>query len=219
VGTSVSTPVGTPTSPGLPLTVTAPPCPGVPQTTIIGADGNPATCQDTQTIKVSVTPGSLTITTPYTPTNPYVLPDMTLNAAGTLLSTSQSFPKAGDAPITVTSSIAGSPNWTVSVTGTDLTGITNPANVINGENVGLTGGTLLAHSNPAQTVAFTDIAAGLGIAPGTTTGAGVKAGPHTFAQSSGGGNGTTTMYGLLTLNAPTTTVADTYTGTITFSVA
>jgi len=205
------------TSAGVPLTITSPQCPGTPtQNPITGEPG----CQDTQNIEASVSAGTLTITTPYTATNPFVLPPLTLNAAGTMLSTSATFPKATDNPITVTSSIAGDPNWTVSVTATDLTGLANPANVINGENLGLTGGALVGTpTNPAQTVSFTDIPAGLGVAPAAVTGAGLKAGPHTFAQSAGGGNGTTQMNGLLTLNAPTTTVADTYTGTITFSVA
>jgi hypothetical protein len=205
------------TSPVVPLTVTASTCPGTPTTNPI--TGEPG-CVDTQNIKVSVSAGTLTITTPYTATNPFVLPDMQLNAAGTLLSSGPvQFPKAGDNPITVTSSIAGSPNWTVSVTASNLTGLNNAANIINGENLGLTGGALVAHTNPAQTVNFTAIPAGLGIAPGTITGAGLLGGPHTFAQSAGGGNGSTQMTGQLTLNAPTTTVADTYTGTITFSVA
>ena len=65
-------------------------------------------------------PGSITVTTPYTAAHPYNLGNLTLNAAGTLLSASGRFPALGDPDITVTSTLAGDPNWTLSVTDTDL---------------------------------------------------------------------------------------------------
>jgi hypothetical protein len=200
----------TSTSPDVTVTVTAPACPGSP-------DPSGATCSDDDTVKVTVNPGSLTITTPYTATNPFVLPDMVLNPAATLLVSSARFPAASDPQITVHSSLAGDPNWTASVTATDLTGGT-ASHKINGENLGLTGGTVVSAVPPTRTVSFTDNPAGNGVAVGATTGAGLKGGPHTFAQSTNGGNGSVTMYGTLSLNAPTSTQADTYTGTITFSV-
>ena len=196
------------TSPNITVTITAPTCPGAP-------DPSGATCTDTQSIQVTVNPGSLTITTPYTATNPFVLPAMTLNSAGTLLSSGPTrFPAASDPQIVVHSSLAGDPNWTVSVSATDLVSGTN---TINGSGLGLTGGTLNATPVFPGTVTFTDNAARDPNNPGTNHG--IKGGPYTFAQSSGGGNGSAAMFGMLTLLAPTSTQPGTYTGTITFTVA
>jgi Bacterial Ig-like domain (group 3) len=200
------------TSPVVPVTITPSACKGSP-------DPSGLTCSDPQTIKVNVTAGSLTITTPYNPSNPFQLPDLQLNSAGTLLVSSAQFPKAGDPLIVVHSSLAGSPAWTVSVLATDLIGA-DASNSINGDNLGLTGGALFGAAFPG-TVSFTDIPAGSGILPGVSSTAGLKGNgtPHTFAQSGPSGNGSASMFGVLSLNAPTNTRADTFTGTITFSVA
>jgi hypothetical protein len=208
------------TSQPVALTVTAPTCPGAP-------DPSGATCSDQQNIQVTVDPGSLTITTPYTATNPFVLPNMQLNAGATMLQSSATFPKAGDGSITVHSSLAGNPNWTVSVTDTDLscasgsctTPVSGQYQSINGENLGLTNGASDAPSaNFLGTVGFTAIPPANGVSPTDSAGGGLKGGPHTFATSSGGGDGTVNMTGTLSLNAPTATQAGTYTGTITFTV-
>ena len=210
------------TSPPVALTVTAPTCPGSP---VAGAS-----CTDTQNITVTVTPGSLTITTPYTSAHPYVLPAMTLNSGATMLQTSGQFPLATDPQITVQSSLAGNPNWTVSVTDSDLscasgactTPVAGDYQSINGENLGLTGGAstaALPNASFSGTVAFTaNPAASPAVAPSDPGSLGLKNGPHTFAKSSGGGNGTVNLFGTLSLNAPTLTQAGTYTGTITFTV-
>src|SRR5262249_24089387 len=55
-------------------------------------------CTDQQNIQVTINNGSLVISTPYHSTNPFVLPAMTLNTAGTLLSTSATFPATTDQP-------------------------------------------------------------------------------------------------------------------------
>jgi hypothetical protein len=210
------------TSQPIPLTVTAPTCPGAP---VQGAS-----CTDTQNTQVTVDPGSLTITTPYTSTNPFVLPNMTLNAAATALQTSARFPNSGDPQIVVHSSLNGNPNWTVSVTDSDLscasgactTPVAGDFQKINGENEGLTGGasnTALPSASFPGTVAFTDNAAAFPPVSPTDAGSqGLKNGPHTFATSSGGGNGSVSLFGTLSLNAPTATQAGLYTGTITFTV-
>ena len=211
------------TSQPVALTVTAPTCTGAP-------DPSGATCTDTQTINVTVNPGSLTITTPYTATNPFVLPAMTLNAAATALQTTARFPNSTDPQILVHSSLGGNPNWTVSVTDSNLTcasgscttPVTGDFQSINGENMGLTGGasnTPLPSASFPGTVAFTDNPAAFPpVAPSDTGSQGLKNGPHTFAKSAGGGNGSVSLYGTLSLNAPTATQAGTYTGTITFTV-
>jgi hypothetical protein len=210
------------TSAAVPLTVSASPCPGAP-------DPSGATCTDTQNIQATVNPGSLTITTPYTATSPFVLPDLTLNASATLLQSSATFPKAGDPSIVVHSSLAGNPNWTVSVTDSDLscstgsctTPVAGDFQKINGENLGLTAGATNGAVPSASfpgTVAFTDNPAASGVSPTDPGSLGLKNGPHTFAKSSGGGNGSVGLSGTLSLNAPTATQAGTYTGTITFTV-
>ena len=221
--TPTSTTFAGSTSQPIALTVTAPTCPGAP-------DPSGATCTDTQNIQVTVNPGSLTITTPYTSTNPYVLPAMTLNTAATMLQSSARFPNSTDPQILVHSSLAGNPNWTVSVTDSDLscasgsctTPVTGQFQKINGENLGLTGGasnTPLPSASFPGTVAFTDNpAASPPVAPTDPGSLGLKNGPHTFAKSSGGGNGSVSLYGTLSLNAPTATQAGTYTGTVTFTV-
>jgi hypothetical protein len=210
--TPTSTSYAKSTSAAVTVTVTAPTCPGVP-------DPSGATCTSTSSLQVSVSAGSLTITTPYTAANPFVLPAMTLNSTGTLLSSTARFPAATDPQIVVHSSLAGDPNWTVSVSATDL--ITNPANTtpISGTGLGLTGGTLLPTPVFPGSVSFT-----ANPAHDPTTGTpgdgnhGLKGGPFTFAQSSGGGNGSAAMFGTLTLLAPSQTQAGTYNGTITFTV-
>ncbi len=50
-----------------------------------------------QNIQVTVNPGTITITTPYTSTNPFVLPAMTLSADGTYLQSSAPFPSTSSA--------------------------------------------------------------------------------------------------------------------------
>ena len=71
-------------------------------------------------MQVTVNPGSLTITTPDTSSHPFVLPAMHLNDGATALVTSAQFPAATDPQIEVQSSLAGNPDWTVSVTDSAL---------------------------------------------------------------------------------------------------
>lgn len=209
------------TSSPVALTVAASPCPGTP---VQGAS-----CSDTQNVKVTVNPGSLTITTPYTSTSPFVLPAMSLNAAATELQTSAQFPAATDPQIEVQSSLAGDPAWTVSVTDSDLscasgsctTPVAGDFQSINGENLGLTAGhttTAIPSASFPGSVSFTDNPADATVVGPSDSGSnGLKGGPHTFAKSPAG-NGTVDLYGTLSLNAPTATQAGTYTGTITFTV-
>ncbi|HTG48733.1 MAG TPA: hypothetical protein VK646_13870 [Actinomycetota bacterium] len=195
------------------VTITAPTCPGDPAHSV---------CTDTQPIQVNVDPGSITISTPYfagTPGNPgnvFVLPAMQLDPTATFLKSGPvAFPNPGDPKIVVTSTLAGNPNWTVSVSGTDLT---SGANVIDGKGLGLTGGGNAAPPIPAtKNIVFTDNPAhNPALADGFV---GIKGGPFTFAHTTNGGDGSAFMFGFLTLYAPTSTPSGTYGGTITFSVA
>jgi hypothetical protein len=175
-------------------------------------------CSDTQNVQVTVNAGSLVISTPYTSTNPFILPAMTLNADGTLLSTSAQFPDTahGAQPIRVVSTLAGDPGWTASVSATALNTSPSNATPIDPRALGLTGLNLI--SGPAGKTAptFTDNPAHDWTSSDTNQG--LAPPPHVFAQKTSDGNGTWNMYGTLTLLAPSTTLPGTYFGTITFTV-
>lgn len=191
------------------------------------------TCTDQQNIQTSVSAGSLSITTPYTSANPLVLPPMVLNASGTQLSTSAPFGTAtssttpnGTNSIYVVDTRAGDTGWTASASSSDLTGVNSSSNVISGQNVGLTGlSAVTITGNALQSLAFTDNpAANPAVAPGAAGSAGLGGGTqHKFAQTpnfgTASGDGSIGIVGTLTITAPTSTKADQYDGTITFTVA
>jgi hypothetical protein len=171
---------------------------------------------DAQGIQATVPAGTIVISTPYTAASPLDLGTMSLNTAGTEFTASGHF-----ADIKVTDMRSGATGYTVSALSDALSDGSGHANgTISGEDVGLTNlafvpaagysGTTTATANPAAepAVAPTDTGAkGLG---GAT--------PHTVFSESGNTTGTIDANGLLTINAPTSTEAGTYTGTITFTV-
>ena len=174
-----------------------------------------SSCTDTQNIQVTVNAGSITVSTPYTSASPFVLPPLTLSTDGSYLSTSATFPNAGDKQILVTSTLAGDPSWTLSVAATPLTDA--GGDTIAASGLGLTGGKLATTSTIPGGVSFTDIPAHNPSALDTDTNKGLGSTPQTFATSPAG-DGTAVMSGTLTLLAPTSTPQGTYNGTITFSV-
>ena len=93
---------------------------------------------DNQTVTVGIPAGTLTITTPYTPGNPFALGTATLNASGTEFQASAPFGNAASPQngVTITDTGIGNQAWTASVAGTDFT---SGANVINGQNLTFTG--------------------------------------------------------------------------------
>ncbi|MGO9335528.1 MAG: Ig-like domain repeat protein [Acidimicrobiales bacterium] len=182
-----------------------------------------SSCSDTQGVQVTIYPGTITITTPYTATNPFVLPAMQLSSDGEYLSSSAQFPPAS-APYTqqivVTSTLAPAYAWTLSVAATPLT--SSGGGTIPASGLGLTGGTLLNGGTSAGdypgTVTFTDIPA-LNPSPvDPPAGPGLSATPQSWAHSSAA-DGTAVMDGTLSLYAATSTPAGTYNGTITFTVS
>jgi Bacterial Ig-like domain (group 3) len=199
------------------FTATAPTCPG----------GGTA-CVDPQTVVATVAAGTITITTPYTPNNPLQLGTLVLNGAGTMLSANAAFGNTLNTgnEIFVTDTQAGNAPWTASVQSSNFVG-TTPTNIINGQNAGLTAlnvitipgnnlqaGDVATHDNAAASPAVAAGAAG-------TQGIGGAAHPfaNTVAAPGGtGGDGSVGFTGTFTLNAPTSTVADTYTATVTFTV-
>jgi hypothetical protein len=187
---------------------------------------------DPQFIQTSIPPGTLVISTPYTAASPLVLPAMTLNAGATLYSTTAAF-----STIQVTDTRPGNLPYSLSALSSALTkaGVASPnANeIISAQNVGLTGLTLgstnvtpgtflgaVVSGGPTSGQNLTGFddpaAAGLGaLAPGTAGLGG--AAPHVVLHANAG-LGTTTVNGLLTINAPTNTLDGTYNGLVTFTI-
>lgn len=185
-------------------------------------------CTDTQNIQTSVPIGTLVINTPYTPTNPLILPDMTLNASSTAYSTN-----AVLTCIAVTDTTSGGAPFTAQAVASPLVDTTPPSsapvgsfNTINPENVGLTDFTMPTGAdalcpdtqsyNPG-TVTTTGNPAAAAVPPSDNSGGGLGV-AKTFATGSGG-NGTVTLDGTLTIDAPTSTQSGLYTGTVTFTVS
>jgi hypothetical protein len=170
-------------------------------------------------VTASVTPGIVTITTPYTTGTPFDLGPLALDSAASFLVGSATFPAAADAPITITDTRAGDLPWTATVTASDLTSAAGDK--INGQNFGfapsaatypagnaLTGKVVVTSTAPANGAAVAD--------PGTL---GLKGGP-VFAQvlAPNSGVGTAYIRGLLSMKAPTSTKAGVYNGQLTFTV-
>ena len=132
---------------------------------------------------------------------------------------------ANDGGVTITDTRAGDLPWTASVTVTDFAdGATPTPDTINGENLSFThvtavqiqGNALLASQVATENVT----SAALSGTPYATTDPGsdgLKTGPHPFA-SAAHGFGEIDVDGVLTLDAPSSTVSGTYTATLTFTI-
>jgi Bacterial Ig-like domain (group 3) len=196
------------------------------------------TCTDVQTIEGTVPAGTLAVYTPYTATNPLNLGTLALNANGTEYSASASLdsnpadvPTAGADPdttfngITVVDTQAGNLPWTVTALSSALgDGGSNPGSTISAENVGLTGLAAVPVPGNALTagdLTFTDApAASPAVAPTDTGSQGLGgATPHLIVTDAGQAVGTIGINGTVTLNAPTSTEAGLFVGTITFTIA
>jgi Bacterial Ig-like domain (group 3) len=182
----------------------------------------PSSTPDAQTVIVSLTSGTLTITTPYSAASPFDLHNLVLDPAASQYSASQPF---GDATnpahgVSIVDTRAGDQPWTASVTTTDF--VNGAAGVINGENLSFTGVTpsyvngLNAATKPIVTTDVTD--ATTAYEPGDSGSDGAKGGPHQFA-SAAHGLGSAYVFGNLNLKAPASTEAGQYTATLTFTIA
>ncbi len=194
-----------------------------------------STCNDTQTIEGTVPAGTISISTPYTASNPLNLGTLALNSAGTFFTASapldpnsSNVPTAGAYPdptfngITVVDTQSGNLPWTVTATSSNLSDGSGDANgVISGENVGLTN--LAAVLVPGNAIVAGDVnlfnqpAASPPVAPTDTGSLGLIAGP-TIATDTAQPDGTVGINGTVTLNAPTSTEAGLFVGTITFTI-
>ncbi|MEN3358938.1 MAG: hypothetical protein V7637_2920 [Mycobacteriales bacterium] len=160
-----------------------------------------------ETINVTVPAGALSLTIANASVT---LPDLQLNPGNTMFSTSGPIN-----PATVTDTRAGNPGWTVSGQISDFTG---PGS-INGANLGWT--PAVADKAASQTVtAGSTVAAANGLAPGATAGdpaQGLKTARTLATAAAGAGLGTAHVSAGLTLNAPTSTPAGSYSATLTLT--
>ena len=183
-----------------------------------------------------IPPGTLVISTPYTSTNPLHLGNMTLSSTATGYTASGAFQN-----IIVTDTRPGNLPYTLSALSSNFykTGVATPNNAqtINSQNVGLTAlvksalpavnnvlpATFLGSQAPGASTAGQnetafDNAAGAWLDGAATGSAGLGgASPHAVLHANNG-LGTTTLDGLLTINAPTNTLDGTYAGTVTFTI-
>jgi hypothetical protein len=156
-----------------------------------------------QDITTTVESGALVISVD----NPHVtLPSPVLNANGDLLTTA-----GGINTVTLTDTRAGNPGWSVSGQVTDFSD--GGTHAINGQNLGWTPN-VVDHA-PAQTVtAGSAVAAAHGTAPGDAGTGGLKS---SRSLATGTGLGTAHLGADLALNVPTSTMAGTYTATLTLT--
>ncbi|HEY0804272.1 MAG TPA: Ig-like domain-containing protein [Pseudonocardiaceae bacterium] len=156
-----------------------------------------------ETITTTVVPGSLVISVP---DGQVTLPSPTLDSAGDLFTTTGTLK-----PVTVTDTRAGNPGWTVSGQVNDFSD--GQSHAISGENLGWTPS--VVDNSTAQTVTMgASVSAANGVAPGDNGTAGLK---QSRTLATGTGLGTTHLSASLVLNVPTTTVAGTYTATLTLT--
>lgn len=160
-----------------------------------------------QTLQTTVAAGALTITVP---TNPVVvLAEPVLNTAGSLFQSSGAINR-----VQVTDTRAGNPGWRATGIVTDFDG--PGANEIHAANLGWT--PALFSKSDAQTVTLGGAVApadGVSASSSSTDG---LASSRTLAQTAAGaGNGTALLDAALALNVPTSTLAGTYTATLTLT--
>ncbi|MER5464610.1 Ig-like domain-containing protein [Streptomyces sp. NPDC002668] len=167
---------------------------------VIGAFAGVTASQD---ITTTVQSGALVISVD----NPHVtLPSPELNANGDLLTTTGAIN-----PVTLTDTRAGNPGWSVSGQLTDFSD--GGTHQINGQNLGWT--PKVIDKGASQTVtAGAAVAAANGVAPADAGTAGLKS---SRSLATGTGLGTAHVGADLALNAPTSTVAGTYTATLTLT--
>jgi hypothetical protein len=160
-----------------------------------------------ETINVTVPAGALSLTVANASVT---LPDLQLNPQNTMFSTTGPIN-----PATVTDTRAGNPGWSVSGQVSDFTG---PGS-INAANLGWTP-TVVDKAGTQTVTAGGVVAAASGIAPGASPadpGTGLKAARTLATATPGAGLGTAHISAGLTLNAPTSTPAGTYTATFTLT--
>lgn len=169
--------------------------------------GEFAGVQASENITTTVSAGTLTITAGLGTLD---LGTPVINASNTLLVTA---PKDIN-PVTVTDTRAGNLGWNVNGVVGDFVSASD--NKINSENLGWT--PKVIDSQAGQNVtAGAAVAPGSGVAVGAGTGAGLKTARTLGSASAGGSLGTAQLGASLVLQAPTTTLPDTYNTVLTLT--
>jgi hypothetical protein len=187
----------------------------------------PTYAPDAQTVDVSIPAGTLTITTPYDPSNPFNLGTAVLDPADSKFTASASFgtpatdgTNAGG--VTVTDTRAGQQGWSASAVASNFTdGATPTPDVINAQDLTFTNvQAQYLTGNALQSGVVTTAIGNTAIYGPTATGTDGLGGVHQFASAPvGDSDGSVYINGLLTLVAPTSTPAGSYTATITFTIS
>ena len=164
----------------------------------------PGALTGSQTITTSVAAGSLAITQLGTSVN---LPALSLDTTGKLLTTTGAINN-----VTVTDTRAATPGF--SVTG-QVTDFASGANAINGYNLGWTPGVVSSFGTTA--VKGPDVAAGQGLAVAATPANATDGLKSVRTLGTGAGMGTSVFSAGLSLTAPTSTQAGTYSATLTIT--
>jgi len=187
----------------------------------------PTYLPDAQTVEVGIPAGTLTITTPYTPATPFQLGTASLNVGDSEFTASAAFgTPASDGPnggITITDTRAGDLPWTASVETSNFTDGAPTPDVINGQNLSFTGVTPSyisgnALQSPDVTTYQNPTGSSVPYGPSATGTDGIGGEQHEFASAAAGA-GQVYINGVLTLIAPTSTPAGTYTATLTFTIS
>jgi hypothetical protein len=182
-----------------------------------------------QDVDVDIPAGTLTITTPYSPTNPFNLGTAPLNAGAGTFSASAPFGSAGSPTqgVTITDTGIGENTWTASAEATNFTnGPEGSADDINAENLTFTGVTPSYLGGNEYGTGAGDIAVntnnvtngGAVYAASATGSQGLASVPHAFASSAAPGTGSVYIYGNLNLVAPSSAAPGEYTATLTFTI-
>ena len=189
------------------------------------------TSSETDNIDAVIPGGGITISTPYWSGNVFHLGTATINSGGTEFVATNAFGSATTGSgVTITDTRADDQSWTATALVSAFIGNQTPtAAKINAQNLSFTGidESFVSGNNlqvgdvtPTQVTSAGGYAAG---ASGSDGLGGLNA--HTFASALAGTpstltsvDGSVNVYGNLTLTAPTSTPAGTYTATLTFTV-
>jgi hypothetical protein len=168
----------------------------------------PTSAPATAGVDVTIPSGALTISTPYSASNPFQLGTAVLSPSNGQFTASAPFGSATNPAqgVTITDTRAGEQPWSAAVTATnfsDASGDTIPASDLTFTNVA--GSFLAGNALQSGSIVTTDVASGL------------SGGPHVFA-SAAQGDGSVYIDGLLSLVAPSSVKAGNYVATLTFTI-
>jgi hypothetical protein len=181
----------------------------------------PAVTPAVGSIDTSIPAGGLTISTPYSTSNPFNLGAATLNSNATEFIASAPFGSSTSPAngVTITDTRAGDLPWSATGTVTDFSNGTG--GIINGQNLTFTSVTpsyLTGNALQAGSVTTTNVT-NSAVYSATASGSdGLRGGPHQFANAAAGA-GSVYIDGVLTLTSPTSTPPGSYVATLTLTVS